>query len=151
MGGGVPEDMTISKVGASRTFSTQHGEFVSYRIELEGPGEAELVQKPTTPVPEVGQSVFGELVPGKEGFPPKLKKAQQAKGSWSPSKRDPAEVKAIQRQHSQEMALRAVNIALAHGVIPAADLADDSRQFFQIVKDAADYFDKDIANGKAGE
>ena len=73
----MPSEMTISKVGATRTFKTQHGEYVSYKIKAEGHGEAELVQKPTTHPPTVGQNVFGELVPGREGFPPKLKKHQQ--------------------------------------------------------------------------
>jgi hypothetical protein len=113
MGEGMPEDMTISKVGASRTFETQHGKFVSYRIELEGHGEAELVQKPETPVPAVGQSVFGELVPGKEGFPPKLKKAKpQGGGNWA-SKDSPDQRRSIERQVSAKIAAELVVAGVA--------------------------------------
>lgn len=101
----MPSDMTISKVGASRTFETQHGKFVSYRIELEGHGEAELVQKPETPVPAIGQSIFAELVPGKEGFPPKVKKAQkQGGGSWAGKSDSPDQRRSIERQVSAKIA-----------------------------------------------
>lgn len=104
----MPSDMTISKVGASRTFETQHGKFVSYRIELEGHGEAELVQKPETPVPQAGESIFAELVPGREGFPPKVKKAKQQTASFGQRFDSPEQRRSIERQVAAKIAAELV-------------------------------------------
>jgi hypothetical protein len=95
-------DMTISKVLDRREWSGQHGPMVTYKIELEGHGVAELNQKPETPAPQEGQSIFGDLQPGREGYPPKLKKVQQ--GGFGGGGKSPEEQKSIRRQSAQQRA-----------------------------------------------
>jgi hypothetical protein len=96
-------DMTISKVLDRREWSGQHGPMVTYKIEIEGHGPAELNQKPTSPPPQEGQSIFGDLVPNANpNFPPKLKKVQQ--GGFGGGGKSPEEQKSIRRQSAQQRA-----------------------------------------------
>jgi hypothetical protein len=103
----VPQDMTISKVLDSRQWQGQHGPMVTYRIELEDHGPAELNQKPETAAPHVGQSVFGDLEPPKDPrYPPKLRKVQQQggfKGNGGKAM-DPEQRRSIERQVSAKIA-----------------------------------------------
>ena len=96
------ESMTISKVLDRREWSGQHGPMVTYKVELEGHGVAELNQKPSTPAPQAGESVFGELQPGREGFPPKLKKVQQ--NSFGGRGDSPEQRRSIERQVAAKIA-----------------------------------------------
>jgi hypothetical protein len=131
-------DMTISKVLGSREWNGQHGPMVTYKIELEGHGPAELNQKPTSPPPQEGQSIFGDLQPGREGFPPKLKKAQQ--NSFGGGGKSPEQQKSIVRQHSQEMALR---FLATSSFSPQADNEANIGACLKMVKRLTDWFEKD--------
>ena len=115
---------------------------VTYKIVLEGHGPAELNQKPETPAPQVGQSIFAELQPNSNpSFPPKVKKVQQG-GFGGGRGRSPEETKSIVRQHSQEMALRALTLAHAMGI--SLKVNDDDSFFVQVEK-VTDWFEKDAA------
>jgi hypothetical protein len=122
---------------------------LSYKVKVkERDQELEHSRKKGKPAPAVGEVIFGVIEESKGDFPDKLKKVQQGGGgSWSPSKRDPAEVKAIQRQHSQEMALRSLELAQKLNLLTASD----TPELFRKIQGTADWFDRDIANGKAGE
>lgn len=109
----MPANYRIEKVTGSEEWEGQFGPMISYNIVLENVGDAQLNQKPSTPAPEPGQVIFGDIQPSKGGFPPRLKKAQTdfrpaagpgpaQNGGPSPDERE----KRIVRQHSQEMAIR---------------------------------------------
>jgi hypothetical protein len=134
--------MTISKVLDRREWNGQHGPMVTYKIELEGHGVAELNQKPETPAPQEGQSIFGDLQPGREGYPPKLKKAQQ--NSFGGGGKSPEQQKSIVRQHSQEMALRALDTSVGFGCYVHDDFTDPVKYRALIVK-WTDFFAEDAA------
>lgn len=96
--------------------------------------------------PQVGSKVTLTLSPGsKPEYPPTAKRPSRG-GFGGGRRRDPAETKAIQRQHSQEMALRALCLLAECGGLDSA-AKDDLRA--ELV-DWADWFDRDISRGKAG-
>lgn len=145
------DNLTISKVTGKREWNGQHGSMVTYKVELEQlEGVHELNQKPETPEPNVGESIFADVLPpNKEGFLPRLKKKQQqggfGGGGWGG--KSPEEQRKIQRQHSQEMAIRALTLAVQLGVI--AKPPENSAAYLELVQKTADWFDKDIGEGKA--
>src|SRR5437868_4692133 len=81
--------------------------FYVYEIDFdEHSGPVEMLQKPETPAPKVGDVLEGTIEPGREKedgtkWPDKFKKAQT--GGFKP--RSPAETASIVRQHSQAMAI----------------------------------------------
>lgn len=83
----------------TRQWRGKHGEFVDYRVALAGYDAAKtvvLTQKPDTPAPEVGQSIYGGIVvdtpTGKDGETfevHKLKKEQRPDGQGEQSSSGP--------------------------------------------------------------
>ena len=104
---------------------TEHGAFVEYMLSLEGvEEEAAWFTKDTMPLPAPGSTLTGEIEPGPYG--PKFKKAGGAGGGggggrpYKPRPDDAPEVFAarqasIARQHSQDMALRILELAQTSG------------------------------------
>jgi hypothetical protein len=128
---------TIERVNRTREWTGKFGPMISYFVELAELGEHELAQKPDTPAPVAGQTLTGTIEPpNREGFPPKLKRAQQPGGGYGPRPEDPQRARRIVRQHSQHMALLYAQIRADQGQLPETFTLGD---LFKI----ADAFDKD--------
>jgi hypothetical protein len=96
-------------------------------LTLEQNGQQILVtafRKQENPIPKPGDTLEGELGDN-DRFDKDRRKFKRARpqGGGTMRRRDPAETRAIQRQHSQEMALRYISIkAMLHANDP--ELAD---------------------------
>lgn len=126
--------------------ATKGGPMKSYRVTLRNAEGNELAnvewaRKATSPKPEVGQSVDGDVdTSGQYG--PKLKLAQQQQGGrgGGGGGRSPEESRRIVRQHSQNMALKYAALRLEDGDLPP-------RFSFDTLKAAIDFFHKDAMEG----
>lgn len=88
-------------------------EMHTYTVRAKGPDGEQTYQinrKPTSGPPEMGADEY-EITPPKPGtsFPPKIKKVYRGGGGGGGGM-PPERQRAIQRQHSQEMALRLIEI-----------------------------------------
>ena len=144
------ETFTIKAlVGEPKQWDSKYGPMTTFVIEAESPlrrGEFDLNRKGTlsdAKQPTVGETVDADVVPGKDGLRPKLKAVQAAKGSGGGG-RSPQERAEIVRQHSQDMALRAIELMSARNLIP-----EDGPKTTELVQKYADWFDADVK--RAGE
>jgi hypothetical protein len=156
---------TVKSVGAEpREWTSSHGgTFLSYKVDFttedgQLEGGVEWNKKPESRAPSVGEQVVGHLEEG--NFGPKFKidydatkelggapsgssEARTGTGggqgkNWQPEReRDPERAARILRQHSQEMALRYLNIS------------DDRPVHLEGVFALADEFDADV--NRAGQ
>lgn len=138
--------LTVKEVVSQREKTIEgKGTFVSYRLNVDQDGTliqgAELFQKQETPAPKPGDTIDGTIETD-EKFGPKIKKAQKftGGGGWRP--RDPKETAAIQRQHSQEMALRYLTVRASQGKLPEDFKMDQLRTII-------DWFQADIDRERA--
>jgi hypothetical protein len=92
------------------------GMFTSYKLSLQSGETAELFQRKDSPAPVAGQSIDATLEDGPYGK--KIKKNSQIGGFGGARARDPKETSRIQRQHSQEMAIRWAALAYTRGKLP---------------------------------
>lgn len=121
--------------------SQKGGPMVSYKVHLQDTAgvvtqNVELAQKQSSAPPAVGQVLEGNVDQGDYG--PKFRKAfQQGGGGRGMSPEDRA---SIVRQHSQDMSLRALELAYALGVIEKPATA---REFLELVEKTTDWFVKD--------
>jgi hypothetical protein len=109
-----------------------------YELTLEGQDKpAILTQKPTTAPPKVGDTLDLDLEPHPR-FDGKLKakRVRQFQGGGGGGK-SPEQQNAIQRQHSQEMALRYAAIRAEKGQLPEPFSLEDLRKVI-------DWFENDI-------
>jgi hypothetical protein len=123
--------------------SAQGGAMKAYRIDLRGDdGTEELLvewsRKATSPPPIVGQPVEGQIEQGQYGK--KFKKAPAGGFLSGPRPEDPKRAKRIMRQHSQDMAMRALTHAFAFGLV---DPPKEPKDLFALIAKTADWFDKD--------
>lgn len=88
---------TIEAVTGINEWSGQHGPMKTYKLTLAGHGPAELNQKPETAAPQPGQQIEGDLIPGKEGYPPKLKKTPPQRGGGGGGGKTKADQESIER------------------------------------------------------
>jgi len=108
------------------------------RLSLEeDPRQPELFTVASTPLPTVGEKYEGTIEDSPYG--PKFKRPG-GKAQGAGFKRSPADTKAIQRQHSQQIALMKEANIIASGGRPFTH---------QEMVTAIDYFEDDI-KGKAG-
>lgn len=153
----MPALYTIESVDPeTRTWDSRFGQMLSYKVTFATGETVEVSQKPTTPAPQAGQTLFGTVTEGQYGL--KFKKEQQQPGASKqggftpvaqslPTFEKGSEPKGgdapdqayweernrrIQRQHSQEMALR--YLALTGKKLTSPE---------QVV-DAIDFFEKDL-------
>lgn len=135
------KDYTVQGIESKREWSGKYGPMVTYLVKLAGEDEfVEVNRKPTTDAPKDGEVLTGELIPNANPqFPAKLKVDKPAftPGQGGGFKRSPADTKAIQRQHSQEMALRYLT------------LVGKTNATLEDVSSVAAYFDQDIVDGSA--
>jgi len=102
--------------------------------------EAEWFTSQTTPIPQPGTRGEWILEPSQYGL--KAKKPRTgAPGGGGFRPRDPKESSAIQRQHSQEMALRLLAVQVTRGQLT------EGTDIKATIKGYADWFDDDIAAG----
>jgi hypothetical protein len=134
---------TIKAVTGNKPWAGQHGPMMSYYLTLvDGEGQetanVDLAQKPTSPAPQPGQTLEGNIDQGSYG--PKFKKAFTQSFGGGGRGKSPEEQASIVRQHSQEMALRALEIAATFGVV---DPPQSTRDFFVLVEKTTEWFVKD--------
>lgn len=134
-----PGKHTLTVVSQPRQWEGEYGTMHAYTVKVEGDeGAYDLSKKPSSPAPVVGQTIeVARIVPPKEGttYLPKIKLAQVGGGGGrGPS---PQDRRAMQRCHSQEMALRYAAIKQSQGKLPAEFTPAD---LFKI----ADHFDGDV-------
>jgi hypothetical protein len=100
---------------------------------------AEWFTKATTPLPGPGSQIEGTIEESPYG--PKFKKASAGFGGGGGA-RSPEDKRSIVRQHSQDMALRALDLGLQLGVVTRPE---DSRTFMDLISKTTDWFVKDAA------
>jgi len=129
--------------------SQQGGPMKEYRVHLaEGDQRhmnVEWSRKATSPAPTEGQQIEGTIEDrGQHGL--KLKVAPSFGGGGFARPEDPKRAARILRQHSQDMALRTLELSERAGFMA---LPEDAQAFFDLIKRTADWFDKDA--NKAAE
>jgi hypothetical protein len=136
-----------------------NGPKLSYRVRFKELAEVvEWGKKDTSPPPTPGQVVEGTLDHSKPQFPPKFRQHWAGGGvttstvptASSPVDRDPTLLidtrgHAIQRQHSQEMALRFVSIHPSASRAMMEKSGTDSLD--TVIKPVIDWFQRDIEAG----
>ena len=157
----MPSDHTIVAVtGGPREWSTkQGGKFHAYRCTLKLPNGEDVQNVEVNykspeeggKAPNQGDTIFGDL-DREAQYGPKFKKASQGGGggggrgggggAWTPQREA-----SVTRQHSQHMAILALN-GLGYDQ-PSRDLdptSDDPKavEWRRIVKRLTDYFDADV-------
>lgn len=144
-------EITAVATGFREWNSQQGGQFFAYKITLKDPTgrvheNVEWSRKSSSAAPQVGESVEGELetktVNAASGpfQVTKFRKAQQA-GSGGFRPRDPKETAAIQRQHSQSVAVEYLKYRATLGGIPDEWKTRDG------LRDLIDWFQRDIEHG----
>ena len=124
--------------------SQQGGPMKEYRVHLNDGSQdhmnVEWSRKQSSPAPVKGQQIEGTLEDrGSHGL--KLKVAPSFGGGGFARPEDPKRAARILRQHSQDMALRTIEVALQHGMYP--EPPEDGAALLSAVKQLADWFDKD--------
>lgn len=132
-----------------RTFNDSYGTKYVFRVACTDGTVAETNKQSEEP-PKVGDRYTKLLQPkvgAPEGALPSLREKEYEGGNGSGPRssgggkaRSPEETKAIQRQHSQEMALRWTAVQASRGKVP-----DDFA--YEQLKPIIDWFEKDIGNG----
>ena len=122
---------TVKETSLPREWEGKYGKMLSYDLTVTGPNgdvECELAQKPETPAPKVGDTLNGDILPGKGNFPGKFKKEQQGgmptKGG-RPS-RDPKERESIERQVCLKAA---VELTVAMGPAAVGEMCERLEAF----------------------
>lgn len=140
---------TVTMLEREKPWSGDYGAMIDYTVTLkdsDGKEHAGVVvaQKEKTPPVTVGQTLTGTVEPGKWG--PKFKKEQLQGGGGGGGfrPRDPKETAAIQRQHSQEMALRFMG---AIDLSAAVEGKSASEVLEQVLKPLISWFQRDIDAG----
>lgn len=139
-------------IGEPRSWSPKANPSVtlhSYKVKDDKGTVYEINRKPESGPPKLGLDEY-EITPPKEGtdFPPKLKKVGNYGGGGGGGK-SPEVQRAIQRQHSQEMAVRTV--ALSPQYATEASTPDEFREFLaDTLRPLIDWFDEDTNLAAAG-
>lgn len=113
------------------------GMFTSYKLKLQTGETAELFQRKDSVPPKAGDSIDGTLEQGQYGLKVK-KNAKLGGGGFRP--RDPKETAAIQRQHSQSVAVEFLKAKVAAGALEEFPGMDKFRVL-------VDWFQRDIEWG----
>lgn len=119
------QDYTIKAVSSEpREWEGAYGKMLSYHIQVEGNGEpVTLNKKPDSPAPQVGDVIYGDVVPGEFG-----QRFKAAKKPFAGYQRDD---KAIQAQWAIGQAREWVQYNEGHGT---ADIENEAKQFFGMIE-----------------
>jgi hypothetical protein len=133
-------DFTVVAVKGQEPWSNDKGQFIGYMLTVrtaEGREvDAKINKKTTSAPPAVGETIDANLQPSNNpAFPPLLK--ANFSGAGGQGGRSPEQTSAIQRQHSQEMALRYAAIRGEKEMLPARFTLTDLRMVI-------DWFEQDI-------
>lgn len=133
-------DFKIEEVLSQESFSTEHGQFVSYEVRFsgeQGSGVAQHKRKASSPAPAVGEVIDAELV--QKNGKTELKRVwkQNGGGGGSSTGRSPQDTKQIVRQHSQHMAILWAAVLQKEGLQPNPD------SFKPWLKNLIDWFHQD--------
>jgi hypothetical protein len=135
-------DFVVTAVKGSEPWSNDKGQFIGYLLTVrtaEGREiDANINRKPTSAPPVVGETIDANLQPSSNPHFPPLLKANFSGGGGQGGGRSPEQTAAIQRQHSQEMALRYAAIRAEKELLPEPFKLEDLRKVI-------DWFEKDIA------
>lgn len=163
----MPSDFTVDWASpASDPYDTPGGKNVAYTIKLKEDGQNRnvmLAQKPDTPAPFPGQSLFGEVISKEkrngQGTYWKFQKAQRDGGNYNAKKQDkpferqptpPGDAAAMRRCHSQEMAIATLRLAAELGVTEkVAPGIEDVNGLLRSVKALTDRYEDDIQTAVA--
>lgn len=136
---------TVASAAKKKDVPGQHGPMQVIALTLDdGTGEpkaAEWFTKATTPLPQAGSTLEGELTKDPQ-FGWKFKRAQNQNGAGF-RQRDPRETAQIVRQHSQRMALMYVHAKAVVGALPADFKPSDLLPIVQF------FFDDALKAGQA--
>jgi hypothetical protein len=113
------------------------GMFTSFKVKLESGELAELFQRKDSVPPKPGDQIDGTLEQSQYGL--KIRKVAKIGGS-GPRQRDPKETAAIQRQHSQSVAVEFLKAKIQAGAMEGFPSTDQLRQLI-------DWFQRDIEWG----
>ncbi len=150
---------TVVSAALKETKEIGGGNMNIYNLAVTDPtGQAincELLQRPESPTPTQGQTIDGDMQPGKNANQlPTLKKAKQENGGGrgGGGYDSPVTIARITRSHSQEMALRF--LALSGGVTidweaDAATTKAQVKEQLDRLKRFTDWFDNDVAGAAA--
>lgn len=109
-------DFRIDEVLGQESFSTEHGQFVSYEVRFsgeQGSGIAQHKRKASSPAPKAGDTIDAEIV--RKGEKTELKRVWKQDGGGgrsggSPRTEDPKKSAEIRRMASQKCALELLRI-----------------------------------------
>lgn len=142
---------TVTAARHRKAVEGQHGPMQVIDLTLsdgsEFPLEAEWFTKATTNVPVPGTTLDGDITDSPYGKKFKRAPSMGAGGGFGPRPEDPARARRILRQHSQDMALRTIELAVKHTII---DPPADAKDLFGLIAKTAEWFDKD-ANAKGDQ
>ena len=110
--------------------------------------QASWFTKQTTPVPEIGSTIEGELEPGRFGL--KFKKAGGFAGGGggfarAPQDDHPVRRAGIVRQHSEDMALKTIELGLTLGIVKAPE---NTEQLRVLIRKWAAWYDEDVREAR---
>lgn len=118
-------DFKIEEILGQESFSTEHGQFVSYEVRFsgeQGSGVAQHKRKASSPAPKAGDVIDAEIV--RKGEKTELKRVWKQNGGGSPggggksSYDDPKTIARITRSHAQKMALEHAKVLHFSGKLP---------------------------------
>jgi hypothetical protein len=127
---------TIERATFNKEVETKYGTMKLYDLTFETGEQAELMQKPETLAPTMGQTLEGTIESTQYGNRFRRLKPQNAGGGY---KRDPSESKSIVRQHSQQMAIAWAVILDKKGLLP-------ERPDYVWLKGVIDFFVEDAGS-----
>lgn len=140
------QDFTIQQVGVADQWPGSDGTMMAtYPVMFQGQVEAAHITRPANaPPPAMGEQLTGSIGPKNQWDRRPFKKAKPAggRGGGQGGGRSPEDQRSIVRQHSQEMALRAIELGATFGVIGKPD---SSKGLMVLVGQMADWFEKDAA------
>lgn len=138
---------TITAAEKKKEIEGKNGPLIVYTLSLgdkDRSVDAEVLQKPSSPPPEVGSQVEGTLQDTEYGW-----KFRRAKPAYSGGGgRDPKETASIVRQHSQHMALLHIE-GMERRFVPTAEEPHFKIDSLETIKQIIQWFQDDAMN--AGE
>jgi len=103
---------------------------------------AEWYTKASTPVPDQGARLEGEITLGQYG--PSFKRSSSGGGMGGPRPEDPARARAIARMHAQTASIAIVDLAVRLELVRPKD----TTELFKLIAGTADWLDTDTEKAR---
>jgi hypothetical protein len=143
----------IEELNGQHFWEGKYGKNVDLTMTLvDIPNQVVLTQKADRPFPKAGETLDLSLEPYSpeevQKYPPKAnllraKRPQQA-GMFGLRPEDPKRSAAIQRMHSQEIAVRTLRTAMEFAILKENERPQDLEAFLKLMRRTADWLDKDV-------